>query len=105
MSRQNVEIVKQAIDGFNRRDADYLVELATADCEWFPAVVSRLDPKAQITSHQQGHWAVRQRSEHAYKTDRPHHRVPLGTSGPPRLAMHLSALLEDPDGERFVAPA
>jgi hypothetical protein len=34
-------------------------------------VVSRLDPKAQITSHQQGHWAVRQRSEHAYKTGPP----------------------------------
>jgi ketosteroid isomerase-like protein len=38
MSAENVEIVKQAIDGFNRRDADSIVQLATADFEWFPGL-------------------------------------------------------------------
>src|ERR1700676_531299 len=38
MSQANVEIVKRAMDAFNRRDADFIVEVATADFEWFPAL-------------------------------------------------------------------
>jgi ketosteroid isomerase-like protein len=38
MSQENVEIVKQVMDAFNRADADFLVELATADFEWFPGL-------------------------------------------------------------------
>jgi ketosteroid isomerase-like protein len=39
MSRENVEIVKQAIDAFNHRDAASLIELVTADFEFFPAMM------------------------------------------------------------------
>ena len=38
MSQANVEIVKRAIDAFNRRDVEGLVELTTADFKWFPAM-------------------------------------------------------------------
>jgi ketosteroid isomerase-like protein len=38
MSQQNVEIIKWGIDAFNRRDVDALLDLATADIEWFPAL-------------------------------------------------------------------
>jgi ketosteroid isomerase-like protein len=38
MSRESVEIAKRGIDAFNRRDVDSIVELATADFEWFPAL-------------------------------------------------------------------
>jgi ketosteroid isomerase-like protein len=39
VSQENVEVAKRVIDGFNRRDADFLAELATADFEWLPALV------------------------------------------------------------------
>jgi ketosteroid isomerase-like protein len=38
MSKQNVEIAKRMVDAFNRRDVDVIVELATVDFEWFPAM-------------------------------------------------------------------
>lgn len=38
MSQENVEIATRGIDAFNRRDVDYIVELATPDFEWFPAL-------------------------------------------------------------------
>jgi ketosteroid isomerase-like protein len=34
MSRENVEIVKRALDAFSRGDADAFAELTTADIEW-----------------------------------------------------------------------
>jgi ketosteroid isomerase-like protein len=34
-----VEVVKRAIDAFNRRDVDGFAELTTADFEWFPSLV------------------------------------------------------------------
>ncbi len=38
MSQENVEVVRRAVDAFNRRDADAIVEVATADFEWFPGL-------------------------------------------------------------------
>jgi ketosteroid isomerase-like protein len=38
MAQTNVEIVKRSLDAFNRRDAASIVQLATADFEWFPAL-------------------------------------------------------------------
>ena len=38
MSRDDVEIVKQGIDAFNRRDVNVLAKLTTPDFAWFPAL-------------------------------------------------------------------
>ena len=38
MSQANVEIVKQAIDAYNRRDIDAYIALTTSDFELFPAL-------------------------------------------------------------------
>jgi ketosteroid isomerase-like protein len=38
MSRENVEIVKRAIDAFNRSDVDVIADLTTPDFSWFPAL-------------------------------------------------------------------
>jgi ketosteroid isomerase-like protein len=39
MSRDKVDIVKRAVDAYNRRDiACLFAELATPDCEWWPAL-------------------------------------------------------------------
>lgn len=35
---QNVEVVKRAIDAYNRRDVDIFAELVTADFEWVPVM-------------------------------------------------------------------
>jgi ketosteroid isomerase-like protein len=43
MSQENVEVVKRAIDAFNRRDADGLAEFLTPDCEWFPAMLREVE--------------------------------------------------------------
>jgi ketosteroid isomerase-like protein len=43
MSHQNVEIVKRAVDAFNRADADCIAGLATADFEWFPGLPGTLE--------------------------------------------------------------
>jgi ketosteroid isomerase-like protein len=34
MSRENVEVVRRAVDGFNRRGLDALLELADPEIEW-----------------------------------------------------------------------
>ena len=39
MPQENVEVVKRAIDAFNRRDVDSFAEVCTPDFEWFPALV------------------------------------------------------------------
>jgi len=38
MSQENVEVAKRAIDAFNRRDVDGIVECVNPDVEWFPAM-------------------------------------------------------------------
>jgi ketosteroid isomerase-like protein len=38
MSQENVEIVRRAIDAFNRRDIDAIYECVNSDLEWFPAM-------------------------------------------------------------------
>jgi ketosteroid isomerase-like protein len=40
MSRENVEIAKQAIDAFNRTDIDVFTALTTPDFEWSPSMVA-----------------------------------------------------------------
>jgi ketosteroid isomerase-like protein len=39
MSRENVEVVRRALDAFNAQDADALVALWTPDAEWMPAFI------------------------------------------------------------------
>jgi steroid delta-isomerase-like uncharacterized protein len=36
MPENNVEIVREGFDAFNRRDIDRLVSLCARDCEWLP---------------------------------------------------------------------
>jgi ketosteroid isomerase-like protein len=43
MSQENVQIVKRALDGFNRRDAQALMALSTSDCEWLPGIGGAVD--------------------------------------------------------------
>jgi ketosteroid isomerase-like protein len=43
LSQENVEIVKQSIDAFNRRDWEFLDAIHTADFEWFPALVGGVE--------------------------------------------------------------
>ena len=40
MSAANLEIVKRALDAFNRRDVDAFLALATPDFEWSPSMVA-----------------------------------------------------------------
>jgi ketosteroid isomerase-like protein len=40
VSQENVESYRRAIDAFNRRDPDGIMEFATADVEWIPAMGS-----------------------------------------------------------------
>jgi ketosteroid isomerase-like protein len=39
MSEENVELVRRAIDAFNRRDLDALLALADPDIEYFPRIL------------------------------------------------------------------
>lgn len=43
MSQQNVEIVKQLMDAFNRRDIARLAGVTTSDFEWFPVFAARVE--------------------------------------------------------------
>ena len=43
MSQENVEMLKRAIDAFNRRDIDSLMALATPDFEWFGALLGKVE--------------------------------------------------------------
>ncbi len=55
MSQENVEICRQGIEGWNRRDIDRLLDQAAPDLEWIPA-----SPAAVERSVYQGHEEVRQ---------------------------------------------
>ena len=43
MSQENVEIVKLAMEAYNRRDVDDYAEILTPDFELFPAVIGVLE--------------------------------------------------------------
>ena len=43
MSQENVEIAKEGIDAFNRRDVDAFMESTTSDFELFPAMAGAVD--------------------------------------------------------------
>jgi uncharacterized protein len=43
MSQAKVEMLKEAIDAFNRRDIDSLMALATPDFEWFGALLGKVE--------------------------------------------------------------
>jgi ketosteroid isomerase-like protein len=43
MSQENVEIAKEGIDAFNRRDVDAFMEFTTSDFEMFPAMAGAVD--------------------------------------------------------------
>jgi ketosteroid isomerase-like protein len=43
MPQPNVEIIKRAIDAFNRRDVDLIADLTTPDFEWFPALPGHVE--------------------------------------------------------------
>jgi ketosteroid isomerase-like protein len=43
MSEANVEIVKRAMDAFNRGDVDLIADLTTPDFEWFPALPGNVE--------------------------------------------------------------
>jgi ketosteroid isomerase-like protein len=40
MSEANVDVVREALGAFNRRDVDAFAELVVEDYEWFPSMVS-----------------------------------------------------------------
>lgn len=54
MSQEDVEIVRRAMDAFNRRDADGFAQFTTPSFEWLPALPSALDAPSYI-----GHAGVR----------------------------------------------
>ena len=56
MSQENVETFKRAIQAYNRRDVDALLEHLDAGVEWYPAILVGLGGKA--TSYR-GHAGVR----------------------------------------------
>ncbi len=43
MSQANVEMLKRAIDAFNRRDIDSFAPLTTPDFEWFGALLGKVE--------------------------------------------------------------
>ena len=43
MSQAKVEMLKEAIDAFNRRDIDSLMALTTPDFEWFGALLGKVE--------------------------------------------------------------
>ena len=43
MSQENVEVVRRAMDGWNRGDIDAWMESAHPDVEWFSAVARRVE--------------------------------------------------------------
>lgn len=46
MSQANVEIVKRAIDAFNRRDLDAFMECVTPDIEYYPSLVGTVEGRS-----------------------------------------------------------
>jgi ketosteroid isomerase-like protein len=45
MSSENVELVREALRAFNRRDVEWAIAHSTPDCEWFPAVAAGVEGK------------------------------------------------------------
>ena len=43
MSRENVELVRQGLEAWNRGDLDAFLERAHPDCEWVPAVAQQVE--------------------------------------------------------------
>lgn len=43
MSQANVEIAKEVVDAFNRRDLEGFFALAASDFEWFPAMAGTVE--------------------------------------------------------------
>ena len=43
MSEENVEIAKEVVDAFNRRDVEDFFALAASDFEWFPAMAGTIE--------------------------------------------------------------
>lgn len=54
MSEEDVEIVRRAMDAFNRRDAERFAQFTTPGFEWLPALPSALDAPSYV-----GHAGVR----------------------------------------------
>ena len=49
MPTDKLEVARRAVDAYNRRDVDTVFsELATPDCEWFPALTRALDGASYI---------------------------------------------------------
>lgn len=46
MSQANVEIIKRAIDAFNKRELDQYDDLYTPDYEWFPALTGTVEGRS-----------------------------------------------------------
>ena len=46
MSQENVEIVKRALDAFNRRDVDAIMELTSSDFTYYPSLVGAVEHRS-----------------------------------------------------------
>jgi uncharacterized protein len=57
MSQENVEAFKRAIDAYNRRDIDAVLEEIDPEVEWLGAVQTLVEGKAKVY---RGHAGVRQ---------------------------------------------
>ena len=57
MSQENVEVFKQGVEAYNRRDADALIEQLDPTIEWHPAIMVGLGGD---TSVYRGHEGVRE---------------------------------------------
>jgi uncharacterized protein len=57
MSQENVEAFKRAIDAYNRRDIDAVLEEIDPEVEWLGAVQTLVEGKAKVY---RGHVGVRQ---------------------------------------------
>jgi ketosteroid isomerase-like protein len=54
MSAENVEIVRRAMEAWNRRDRDYFDELFTPDFEWFPPLSGAVEGRSSYTGREGG---------------------------------------------------
>ncbi len=57
MSQENVEAFKRAVDAYNRRDAEALLEELDPEVEWHPALQTMFGGKATVY---RGHEGVRE---------------------------------------------
>jgi ketosteroid isomerase-like protein len=63
MSQENVEVVRRAIDAWNRHDPDSGLRLLAADVEWLPASPAAVDSSVYV-----GHEEVRRGFEAIWDT-------------------------------------